>query len=184
MTGKQMFHTFKDAAERGPYDDYPMLPSHADPQIHLSRNDRPQPFHLICEKDCVLVQMSGTAAVHFAEGEVRYFALKAGDFVFVPAGMPHRIVPTETSIQYRYKAADPGLEGVAFFCTACETEMSRTVWDASKEVSQDRYADACESFDAKDTARTCPSCGSVNPALGFDTAGWRAVAADIKNGGA
>ena len=44
---------FDEAAKRGPYDEFPMFPPGIDPQIHVSRNNRPQPFHLICEHDTV-----------------------------------------------------------------------------------------------------------------------------------
>ena len=72
MARKPRFAAFDEAARRGPYDEYPMLPAGVDPQICLSRNDRPQPFFLICEHDTVLVNMSGVGRVEFPEGPVRY----------------------------------------------------------------------------------------------------------------
>lgn len=182
--GKQMFHTFKEAAEAGPYDEMPMLPRGVDPQLHLSRNDRPQPFHLVCEKDCVLVLMSGRAKVHFADGPVRYHNTVPGDFVYVPAGMAHRIVPEELCVQYRYKAAAAGLEGAAFLCGNCGRELYRPVWDTAAILSQAAYADACETFDGDAQLRRCDACGEANEPVGFDTSRWRQIAADMKNGGA
>ena len=181
MAGKP-YNTYEVGAEAGAYDERPMLLPDIDPQLHLSRNDRPQPFHLICEKDCVLVQMSGEAKVEFTEGNVRYFTLEPGDFVYVPAGMPHRILPETSSIQYRFKARDAGLEGVAWFCQGCGADVHRHVWDTAETLPQEGYAEACEAFNEATDKRTCPECGAVHPAA--DTAGtrWREVAANIRSG--
>lgn len=173
--GKQMFHTFKESAKAGPHDEMPMLPAGVDPQLHLSRHDSPQPFHLICEKDCVLVLMSGVANVHFAEGPVRYFKAVPGDFIYVPARMPHRVLPIEPCVQYRYKAEHAGLEGVAWYCGSCGEEVHREVWDTAVTPPQQGYADACEAFDRSDASRRC-ACGAVHPATGFNTGRWREIA--------
>ncbi len=181
MAGKQMFHTFKEAYNAGAHDELPMLPPGVDPQLHLGRHDSAQPFHLICEKDCVLLMMSGTAKVHFAEGPVRYHKAAAGDFIYVPARMPHRVVPDEECVQYRYKAEHAGLEGVAWYCEACGVELHRHVWDTTVTPPQQSYAEACEAFDASDDLRQC-DCGALHPATGFNTARWREIAAGMKNG--
>src|SRR6185312_11278829 len=89
-----------------------------DPQLHLSRNRVKQPFFLICEQDTMLAQMSGEARVEFRAGPVRYFDMTVGDFVYVPAGTPHRIVPKTESVHLRYKAEKPGLEAVAWYSEA------------------------------------------------------------------
>ena len=86
MARKRMFFTFKEAVERGPFDEYPVLPEETDPQLHLSRNDRVQPFYALCGKDTVIVQMSGTGRVEFRDASVNFFDLEVGDFVYVPAG--------------------------------------------------------------------------------------------------
>src|SRR5262252_2071864 len=65
MNRSRALSIFQEAKAAGPYDEYPVLPPDIDPQLHLSRNDRPQPFFLICEHDCVLTQMSGRATVLF-----------------------------------------------------------------------------------------------------------------------
>ena len=184
MAGSMMFLTFKEAAAAGPYDETPMLPPAVDPQLHLSRNDRVQPFHLVCGKDCVLVQMSGRGKVRFAEGGVRYFRLEPGDFVYVPAGMPHRIEPDTESVQYRYKAREAGLEAVAWFCTACEAPLWRRTFDTAITVPQEAYADACAAFNADAARRACRSCGAVHPAVEFPGERWRQIAKDIRAAGA
>ena len=52
MNRRRMLHALK--AEVGEYEDAAVLPAETDPQLHLSKNRQPQPFHLICAKDNVL----------------------------------------------------------------------------------------------------------------------------------
>lgn len=177
-----MFMTFKEAASAGSYDELPMLPAGVDPQLHLSRNDVAQPFYLICSKDCTLVQMSGRARIRFAVGSVRYFDAVPGDFVYVPAGAPHRIEPAEPGIQYRYKAAETGTEGVAWYCESCGSEVWRTVWDTASTVPQRGYLEACETFNADEGRRTCRQCGSLHPAVRFPVERWSQIAAQLEAG--
>jgi len=63
MNRSRALSIFQEAKAAGSYDEYPVLPPDIDPQLHLSRNHRPQPFFLVCEHDCVLTQMSGRATV-------------------------------------------------------------------------------------------------------------------------
>ena len=58
---KKTFQTLREAAKLGAYAEKPMLPDDKQVQVHLSRNDRPQPFYLICGKDSLLALMSGAA---------------------------------------------------------------------------------------------------------------------------
>ena len=51
MRQKRQYLTAREAPEAGPYDEFPTFPPGIDPQLCLSRNDRPQPFYLICGKD-------------------------------------------------------------------------------------------------------------------------------------
>jgi 3-hydroxyanthranilate 3,4-dioxygenase len=170
------FFTFAAAAEAGPWDERPMLPPGTDPQLHLSRSDRPQPFFLICEKDTVLAQMSGTGRVEYPTGPVRWHTLEPGDFVYVPGGTPHRIVPTTECIQFRFKPDRPGLEGVAWYCPACGAEVHRDEWDTKDEVSQAAWLRFSEAFDADEALRTC-RCGAVHPRLDLSGNRWATLAA-------
>ena len=54
MRRKNRFETYKEAAARGNYDEFPMLELGIDPQLHLSRNNEAQPFFLICEQDTIV----------------------------------------------------------------------------------------------------------------------------------
>ena len=181
MPRKDRFAIFNEAGKRGPYDEYPMFPPGVDPQIHLSRNDRAQPFYLMCEQDTLLVTMSGTGRVEYPEGPVRYHTLTAGDFVYVPGGTPHRIVPEGESVHLRYRPEVPGLEGVVWFCEGCGAELSRDVWDTGDELPQEGYARACDAFNADDNARTCAGCGTQHPAIDLSPYDWREVAAEIRS---
>ena len=100
---KKTFQLWREAAKVGAYAEKPMLPADKQVQVHLSKNDRPQPFHLICGKDTLLALMSGAGKVEFKGTTVECFDMKPGSFVYVPAGAPHRIVPAEVSIMMRYK---------------------------------------------------------------------------------
>ncbi|WP_431878914.1 hypothetical protein [Amycolatopsis sacchari] len=162
MKRRRMLNGLKAAQDLGDYADVPVLPANVDPQAHLSRNTVAQPFWLICGKDNVLAQLSGTAVVHLKETSVLRFSMEIGDHVYIPAGTPHRIVPTEEGVQLRYKARVPGLEGVAWYCPGCDRELHRVEWDTADTISQQAYYDACAEFNDKDTLRHCEGCGTTH----------------------
>jgi len=176
---KKTFQTFREAAKLGAYDEMPMLPDDKQVQVHLSKNDRPQPFYLICGKDTLLSLMSGAARVEFKGTGIDHFALRPGSFVYVPAGAPHRIVPTETSVMMRYKQMHAGLEGVAWYCDNCDAEIYRQVWDTATTLSQLKYEEVCSRFAADASLRTCRRCGSIHPAPDLAGFRWSEVACAI-----
>ncbi|HUB94992.1 MAG TPA: hypothetical protein VL993_03695 [Stellaceae bacterium] len=178
MRRKNRFETYKEAASRASYDEFPMLELGIDPQLHLSRNSVPQPFFLICEQDIVLAQMSGEARIEFQASPANYMTLTLGDFVYVPGGTPHRIVPTEPSIQLRYKAALPGLEAVAWY--ADRQEVARVTWDCAKELPQEAYLRACRAFNDDAGMRTVKDTGRILPQIDLAPFHWAEVAAEIR----
>ena len=180
MDRKRMLNGFKAAAEVGPYDEFPVLVAGIDPQVYLSRNDRPQPFYLICEKDSLLAQMAGTGRLLMKYSSVLWEPMQPGDFVYIPAGTPHRYMPTTESLQTRYKAEPAGLEGVAWFCEACGTEIARDEWDTAEQLPQDGYWAACQNFNATLERRTCLSCGQVHPEVDLSGLRWRDIAAQLQ----
>src|SRR5262245_50074878 len=107
MARKTNFDTFSQITRRGPFDEYPIFPPGKDPQLCLRRNVGVQPFHLVCEHDTVLAQMSGLGKVEFIDSAVRDFAMRQGDFVYVPAGVPHRLSADTESVVYRFKPEFP-----------------------------------------------------------------------------
>jgi 3-hydroxyanthranilate 3,4-dioxygenase len=176
---KKTFQLWREAAKLGAYDEMPMLPEDKQVQVHLSKNDRPQPFYLICGKDTLLALMSGAAQVEFSGTAVDRFTLKPASFVYVPAGALHRIVPTESSIMMRYKQMHAGLEGVAWYCDECDAEIYREVWDTATTLSQLKYNEVSSRFAADTSLRTCRHCGSVHPALDLAGFRWAEVAGAI-----
>lgn len=178
MPRRNVFETFAAAAQAGPYDEYPMLAEGVDPQIHLSKNDRAQPFFLTCEKNSMLVQMSGKARIFMKDSSVNYFDLVGGDHVYVPAGTPHRIVPAEASVMYRYKANNAGLEAVSFHCEACGELLLQETWDTAEEVPQTAYLRITRSFNDDATLRSC-SCGTVTPPIDLADFRWGEIAEEL-----
>lgn len=172
-------HLLAQGAELGPYDEMPLIPAHIDPQITLSRNDRPQPSHLIFERDSLLATMSGRGHLELRTATVHRLDLLPGDYVYVPARTPHRIVPHEPMIQFRYKAHPPGLEATAWYCDSCGAELWRHEFDAGTEIPQAAWWSALESFNADDARRTCDGCGMVAPLVSTDGLRWSAMAEAI-----
>lgn len=180
MAQKARFDAFDEGEKHGPYDEYPILPPESDLQVCISRNDRPQPFHLMCEHDTVLVTMSGRGRVEFPEGPARYHTFEPGDFIYVPGGTAHRIVPDVPSVQLRYKAVEAGLEGVAWHCESCAGEIAREVWDTEEELPQEGYVRACVAFNADAGRRTCPACGTVHGEIDLAPYRWEVVAKEVR----
>jgi 3-hydroxyanthranilate 3,4-dioxygenase len=182
MPRKKTFHVLRESRKVGAYDDIPMLPDDIQVQLHLSRNDRPQPFYMVSEKDTLLLLMSGAGAVEFKGTSVDRFALAPGDCVYVPAGAPHRILPAEESVMLRYKPQHPGLEAVAWFCAGCGIELYREVWDAASELSLERYLAVGARFNGEAPLRTCRACGAVHPTIDLTPFRWAEAAREIRAG--
>ena len=180
MRRKNRFEIYKEAPARGSYDECPMLELGIDPQLHLSRNSVAQPFFLICEQDCIVAQLSGTARIEFRHSPANYFNLALGDFVYVPGGTPHRLLPKAESIHLRYKASRPGLEAVAWYDTA-GAEISRVTWDCDEELPQEGYLRACQSFNADAKLRTSARTGETLPLIDLAPFHWAELAAEIKD---
>jgi hypothetical protein len=179
MARKRMFFTFKEALARGSYDDYPMLPPEIDPQLHLSRNDRTQPFWAVCGKDTMIVQMAGTGRVAFRDASVNYFESDVGDFIYVPAGTAHRIYPDGESVTYRYRARMPGAESMVWYCDACDAELHRSDYDGDSVLLQQAYADGCDAYNASASARTCTACGHVHSPIDLAGFTWREIVLEL-----
>lgn len=167
---------FDLAREVGPWDERPVAPSFADPQVHMSRSSGTQPFFLICAKDTVVLQIVGTAGADLRYTGVRHTRLEMGDILYVPAGTPCRLEPYEESIFLRFKATNPGLEGVAWFCPSCDAEVWRYEFDAGSQPVQQGYLDGCEAFNSETERRTCGACETVHPTVDITGYDWAQVA--------
>jgi hypothetical protein len=182
MARQLVFFAYDEAKDAGPYDERPMLPSNIDLQVHMSRNDRRQPFFLVCQHDSVLVTMSGTGEVEYKDAPVLRQSYELGDFIYVPAGTPHRIAPGTESIHLRYKLPESDREGVAWFCDGCGRELHRVVWDLREVPAQEGYLHACTAFNADISLRSCKSCGAVHPAIDLEGYRWEAIADEQRSG--
>ncbi len=182
MPRKKTFQTFREAKKLGPYAELPLLPEDIQVQVFLSRNDRPQPFWSVCEKDSLLLVMSGAGAVRFQATSVDRFGLAPGDCVYVPAGAPHRFETEIETVVLRFKSDVPGLEAAAWYCDSCDTELFRETWDAAGAVAQEKYLEAAARFNADPALRTCASCGAVHPPADPAPYRWDEVAAQVRAG--
>lgn len=156
------------------YDELPLLPEDVDPQLHASYNDCIQPFYLVCEKDSVIATLAGNGVLRFHGVSVNSYPLEPGDFVYVPARVPHRIEPMEPLLQLRYKAKDPAGEAVAWFCETCDAELWRYEFDASRSLSQSEWLTAVQRFNGSADLRQC-ECGSEAPQSDLGQIRWGEV---------
>ena len=116
MNRRRMLHAF--AAEVGEYEDAAVLPEETDPQLYLSRNRQPQPFHLICSKDNVLSQLSGAADVHLRDSSVNRFRMvvrrpgQLAEYVVLGADQVERLrlpVPGQVDLRVGLLRQDGGV---------------------------------------------------------------------------
>jgi 3-hydroxyanthranilate 3,4-dioxygenase len=80
----------------------------------------------------------------------------------------------------RYKARQPELEGVAWYCPNCDAEVFRQEWALSETLSQEGYQRACEAFNADREKRVCPRCAREHPPLDLSGIRWLEVAEAVR----
>jgi 3-hydroxyanthranilate 3,4-dioxygenase len=145
---------------------------------HLSRNRVPQPFYLVSEKDEVLIQMAGVGEILFAETEPASIPLAPGDTVYIPAGVPSRIIPRGENLQVRLKAEPASREAVAWYCGRCGALVHGEEVPAG--IPQEGYWSLVHAFNASEAARTCAGCGEVHPPAELGDIAWPEVAAALR----
>ncbi len=173
---KNTFNLFREGRKLGSFDEFPMLRPEVDPQLHASFNSVDQPFHLLCEKDTIIAQVTGRSRVTFREGATRYFDLGVGDCVYVPGSIPHRITTLEPGFVNRYKAVNPGLEATVWYCESCGEELKRFTWRNEDLPPQIGYLSGCEQYNADPAGRTCEKCGAAHDPINMDAFRWGAIA--------
>ena len=174
---KKTLNAFREARQAwGSYDEFPVGPRGTDPMPHLSRNRVAQPFFLVCEQDQVLIQMAGEGMIDLRGDEPARMRLVPGDTVYIPAGVPSRLVPDGENVQIRLKAEPPGREAVAWFCARCgELVSSREL--SSGAPLQSQYWTAVAEFNSDDEQRrACPACHVIHPPVELGDIAWPAVA--------
>lgn len=175
---KKTLNVFKEAPRAwGSYDDYPVGPAGTDPMPHLSRNRVAQPFFLVSEEDQVLIQMSGEGEIEFREVEPSRMTLEPGDTVYVPAGVPTRLLPRGENVQIRLKAEPPAREAVAWYC-ACGSVVHSV--ELARGIAQAEYHRAVTAFNGDAVLRRCAACGAEHPAVDLGDIAWEQVAAAIR----
>ncbi len=148
---------------------------------HLSRNRVAQPFFSVCAADQVLIHMAGRGEIEFHDGELVRMDLGPGDSVYIPAGVPSRVVPAGEVLQVRLKAEPPAQEAVAWFCAGCGALVhGRELDDA---IVQRAWWQAVADFNGDATRRTCSGCGRVHDRVELGDIAWPAVAAALAAGG-
>lgn len=179
---KKTLNVFKDARGAwGSYDDYPVGPRGTDPMPHVSRNRVPQPFYLVSDHDQVIIQMSGEGRIDFEEMDPPSMRLTPGDTVYIPAGVPSRLIPDGENVQIRLKAEPPGREAVAWYCGGCGDLVYAE--ELGEGTLQDRYQDAVEAWNGDAARRTCGGCAAVHAPADLGDIAWREVAAAIRADG-
>jgi 3-hydroxyanthranilate 3,4-dioxygenase len=176
---KKTLNVFREADHAwGSYDDYPVGPKGTDPMPHLSRNRVPQPFFLVCAADQVLVQMAGEGELELKDTSPSRMHLEPGDTVYIPAGVPSRLVPHAENLQIRLKAYPPAREAVAWYCAGCgELVHARSI---EGDIPQAGYWEAVHLFNGDAALRTCPACSSVHPPVELGDIAWADVAAALR----
>jgi hypothetical protein len=176
---KKTLNVFKDAQKTwGSYDDFPVGEPHIDPMPHLSRNRVPQPFYLVSETDQVLVQMAGEGEILFREIEPARLALVPGDTVYIPAGVPSRLIPHGENVQIRLKAQPPQGEAVAWYCERCgELVHAEKIAGA---IPQEGYLRAVQAFNEDVQLRTCGGCAQVHAPVELLGIAWLEVSAALR----
>jgi len=167
----------------GSYDEWPCLPTGIDPMPYLSRNRVLQPFHLASAHDRLLVHLAGRGRVEFREASVHYFELACGDFVYLPAGTPSRIMPETPCLQLIYRAEPWEQETVLWYCPGCGVELRRIALDGAEGLLQHAYWAACQTFNVDPVTRTCVRCAAIHPPVDLTDIRWPEVAAAISHSG-
>ena len=180
MIRKRTFTVFRESLHSRDYDERPMLPDDIDIQVHLSRNRLQQPFFLMYDKDTLLAQISGTGRIEFKGVNVAWFRCGPGDYIYLPAGVPHRYRPEAESVQLRYRPMNVGHEGVAWFCVGCDTELHREEWDCGESNSQEMYFSSCTRFNDEDSLRRCHGCGATHPPIDTAPYQWSELAREMR----
>jgi 3-hydroxyanthranilate 3,4-dioxygenase len=174
----QLFHEAQSAW--GSFDDFPALPPGTDPMPHISRNTVSQPFYLVSDQDQVLINFAGEGELWLKGNEPERMALVAGDSVYLPAGIPSRVVTHTPSLQVRFKAETPGREAVVWYCPGCGNIVDWRSIDTGQQLPQEVYWEAIQAFNDDAARRTCRHCGTIHPRVDLGDIAWPAVAAAIR----
>ncbi len=74
--------------------------------------------------------------------------LSPGDTVYIPAGVPSRLLPRSENLQVRLKAEPPAREAVAWYCGHCGA-LVHAEEVPEGHIAQERYWSAVSAFNAE-----------------------------------
>jgi 3-hydroxyanthranilate 3,4-dioxygenase len=109
--------------------------------------------------------------------QVERMTLVPGDTVYLPAGLPSRLIPDGENLQLRLKAEPSVREAVAWYCPRCAQLVHTREFAVG--IVQGQYWEAVQQFNADERLRTCGSCGAVHPPVELGDIAWPAVAAAL-----
>jgi 3-hydroxyanthranilate 3,4-dioxygenase len=178
---KKTLNVFREAGLTwGSHDEFPVGPKGTDPMPHLSRSRVAQPFFVMNAADQVLIHMAGRARLELRETDVTAMTLVPGDSVYIPAGVPSRLVPDGEALDIRLKAEPPAAEAVAWYC---ECGARITAREIEGPIVQEGWWRAVQEFNGSSTLRTCPRCAVVHAPVELGDIAWPAVAAALRADG-
>ncbi len=181
MEAKKVVQLFQEIEKSwGSFDDFPALEPRVDPMPHLSRNTVSQPFFLASEADQNLINVSGEGEIWFGGEISERMRLVAGDSVYLPAGIPSRIITHTPSLQVRFKAEPAGREAVVWYCNGCGAVVSWQDIGATIEIPQEEYWAAVGTFNKDAEQRTCSNCELVHDEVDLGDIAWPDVAKAIR----
>jgi 3-hydroxyanthranilate 3,4-dioxygenase len=164
-----------DAQEYCPYDEIPLIPDKIDFQLCASRSAIPQPFFFCGTHDMLLAVLGGEGEVEFRHSSVLKSRVVLGDYLYVPARTPHRIVPDGELLTLRYKARSSGAEAAIWYCDRCGNELYRHEYDSDTQVPQLEWVIACDAYTSDVGLRTCTECKSVHDPVDLTQIRWSQV---------
>jgi len=181
MEAKRVVQLFQEIENAwGSFDDFPALDPRVDPMPHLSRNTVSQPFFLASDNDQNLLNVSGEGEIWFAGENPERMQLVAGDSVYLPAGIPNRIITHTQSLQVRFKSEPAGREAAAWYCEACSALVHWHDIGTEVEIPQEEYWLAVFRFNNDLELRTCGSCEAIHPEAYLGDIAWPDVAEAIR----
>lgn len=173
-------HELRQAAEAaGSYDEWPLLPPDVDPQARLSCNTVDQPFFAGFDHDTCLAQLTGEATVEFIDSRYLATALSPGDWLYLPAGIHHRVVPQKPALQLRYVGREAHWEEAVFLC-GCGERRSSHSWNTGVTLPQEGFSTAVAQHDSLALEGVlCSRCGTTVEAIGTQFR-WDEIAAWLR----
>jgi hypothetical protein len=179
MQRSREFNVLAVGLEARSCDEWPLVPDGVEPQVDISRNTVPEPFFHVFDHDTVIVGMAGSGRVDLHDTNVLWEPIQPGDFVYIPAGAPSRIVPDDALLTIRFTGDARARQTCAWFCEQCGVEQYRFTWDATTARPQNGFIAATGAYAQERAGVGCDRCGAAMPALDLSSFRWAELAAQL-----